>query len=455
MIVNCKNWGPIKDISIDTSKPLTIFCGPNNTGKTYISYLLYGLFSNENKNFHTLLGPSLLPKNILEEAISVGYITLTEDLVNSILDTISSSIKEHLITSIFAISKDEALNLFSKASLSLKYEKADLQNLIESKLKLYLEQSREAILSIEKKPNSDKIKIIILGKEESTLHSFGADEIIIQQSLSSFLVSLVLNPENRARMLTVERNSIYTFSKELLLSRMDSAYPTQRYPLAVKNSLMIAEDLQEIQKKRSDFYDFAVQLEENLLNGEVLINENGAILFMPSSTKKNKEFLPIQISSSIVKTMSSLIVYLKHIARRNDLLIIDEPEMNLHPDNQILLTRIFAELVNQGIKLVISTHSDYIIREFNNMIMAGAISNKYKFRYPEEVISYPTSQQLSLKNTEVIYFKPNKSNRKVMGKHLKVTEYGFDVESIDFTIVSQTEMTHYLADILKYGLGDE
>ena len=67
------------------------------------------------------------------------------------------------------------------------------------------------------------------------------------------------------------------------------------------------------------------------------------------------------MTSSIVKTMSSLILYLKHLARKNDLVIIDEPEMNLHPDNQILLTRIFAELVNKGLRIVISTHSDYFV----------------------------------------------------------------------------------------------
>ena len=48
--------------------------------------------------------------------------------------------------------------------------------------------------------------------------------------------------------------------------------------------------------------------------------------------------------------------------------MIDEPELNLHPINQCKLARLLAELVNAGIRIFITTHSDYIIREFNTLI---------------------------------------------------------------------------------------
>ena len=79
------------------------------------------------------------------------------------------------------------------------------------------------------------------------------------------------------------------------------------------------------------------------------------------------------MSSSSVKTLSGLVVYLRHIAKKGDVLIIDEPEMNLHPDNQRRLARIFARMINNGLRLIISTHSDYIIRELNNLIMLNAL----------------------------------------------------------------------------------
>jgi energy-coupling factor transporter ATP-binding protein EcfA2 len=49
--------------------------------------------------------------------------------------------------------------------------------------------------------------------------------------------------------------------------------------------------------------------------------------------------------------------------------MMDEPELNLHPENQCRIARLFARLVNSGIKVFITTHSDYIINELNTLIM--------------------------------------------------------------------------------------
>ena len=36
MILNINNLGTVKSASIDLSKKLTLFCGKNSTGKTYV-----------------------------------------------------------------------------------------------------------------------------------------------------------------------------------------------------------------------------------------------------------------------------------------------------------------------------------------------------------------------------------------------------------------------------------
>ena len=42
MIIEVENLGPIKRGKIEL-KPLTVFIGPNNTGKTYLAYLIAGI----------------------------------------------------------------------------------------------------------------------------------------------------------------------------------------------------------------------------------------------------------------------------------------------------------------------------------------------------------------------------------------------------------------------------
>ncbi len=56
-------------------------------------------------------------------------------------------------------------------------------------------------------------------------------------------------------------------------------------------------------------------------------------------------------------------------AQPGDVLMIDEPELNLHPANQRLMARLIARLVNADLRVIASTHSDYLVREINSLIM--------------------------------------------------------------------------------------
>ena len=68
--------------------------------------------------------------------------------------------------------------------------------------------------------------------------------------------------------------------------------------------------------------------------------------------------------------------------------MIDEPELNIHPENQRKLARLLAQLVNAGLQVVISTHSDYMVREFNTLIMLNkqtALQKKHKYQVDEAI----------------------------------------------------------------------
>jgi predicted ATPase len=57
----------------------------------------------------------------------------------------------------------------------------------------------------------------------------------------------------------------------------------------------------------------------------------------------------------------------------NVLLIIEEPEANVHPEAQIRLMELFLELAFSGeekVKLIITTHSDTILDRLNNSIIS-------------------------------------------------------------------------------------
>ena len=89
----------------------------------------------------------------------------------------------------------------------------------------------------------------------------------------------------------------------------------------------------------------------------------------------------LHMASSTVKSLFGLWFYLENQAQPGDLLMIDEPELNIHPENQRHIARLLARLVNAGLRVVISTHSDYIVREFNSLLMLSQDNGELRDRH--------------------------------------------------------------------------
>jgi predicted ATPase len=78
----------------------------------------------------------------------------------------------------------------------------------------------------------------------------------------------------------------------------------------------------------------------------------------------------------MVKELSPLVLYLRHLARPGELLIIDEPEMNLHPAAQVKIIEFLAMLVNAGLHVLITTHSTYVVDHLVNLMDAQKHRNQ-------------------------------------------------------------------------------
>ena len=104
----------------------------------------------------------------------------------------------------------------------------------------------------------------------------------------------------------------------------------------------------------------------DIIGGDYQITQYDQLYYTPKGTGLK---LMMNQSSSAVRSLLDIGFYLRYAARRGDLLMVDEPELNLHPANQRRVARLFARLVNLGVKVFITTHSDYIVKELNTLIM--------------------------------------------------------------------------------------
>lgn len=454
MIADISYLGPIRKAVVDLQKPFILFCGPNSTGKTYLSYLMYAI--NEDSDY---VDSKSLDK-IAKQVSSEQEFSLRRELIDEYISDFAKGMRSKL-GSIFGIGDSMVEKLFGQFELSLTITDKDFERIISLPCRL-VSGSNEAELVLYKEANSDIIRYQVNGKMMNLVR----DSLMnLRMLLNHYFRVLCFGKIGGVRMLTVERNSIYTFKTELSLSRNELIDRIQqksgqseldlfdivnsssrRYPLAVRSSLRIANDLENVQKFNGPYYEFAEQIEKGILHGEVKITRNGDVEFISDKAGRSKH-LPIHMASSIVKTMSSLVIYLKHIAQRGDLLIIDEPEMNFHPDVQISLIRIFSMLSKMGLRLIISTHSDYMVREVNNLIMAGTL-HSHNSQFIEDM-GYDLKMLFKKEDVTVKYFNFGKSKRYLDVVDVKVEDDGFSVESIDNTINSQNRITETLYDRLQ------
>ncbi len=145
-----------------------------------------------------------------------------------------------------------------------------------------------------------------------------------------------------------------------------------------------------------DFHRLAGKVKKELVRGAYQVDKStGGITFNPYRAKRGGEAthpLVLHAAPGAVKSLFGLWFYLERQARPGDLLMIDEPELNIHPENQLKMTRLFARLVNAGVNLVISTHSDYFVREFNNLLMLNEDKEgdlKKEYGYADEEVLRP------------------------------------------------------------------
>ena len=456
MILEIADLGAIKKMKLDLSKNFILFCGPNSTGKTYASYILNAFLSDG----------SIIRQNyfddIIKEIKEKGEFNLSKNYIDDCLLNTCQEIKKQA-GNLFGISEETKNTLFDKFEVNISYDNLDYKKSIEEDVNITLYDNVN-VIQVTKSSNSNIVKIeSIKGTFQNILQNA---DIRMSSIINTILTKIALRGRTTSRMLTVERNSIYTFKTELSLSRnalidriqqniLESGKDiinivnssSRRYPYAVRESLRVANDLENIQKVEGEYAYIADEIEHDLLKGKVSTTKNGDVEFSTLFSVDSKK-LPFHLSSSIVKTMASLVIYLRHIARQGDTLIVDEPEMNFHPDVQILLAQIFAKLSNEGIHVVISTHSDYIIREINNMIMAGALYSKGR---EKEALTcgYDKDTQLDKNSVEVIYFNPNSKTGVVETQSLEIKDEGFEVTSIDDAIIKQNQRTDDLYDYLN------
>ena len=474
------NFGPIAKADIDL-RPLTVFVGPSNTGKSYLAILIYAL--HKFFGVHSI-GPwigyrswnralanidkSLPDKVFLEEKEALinwfetsfirakeegsieDYIILPEfvaDKVRTLLKTPirSSNILDHGIAREFGVEdikdlirnrtntgakvilqrldycKSERDQPFEYA-LTIKGPKTDILPAIPETMPLRLTEGQANAIyrSIRMRPISRS-----RGEDEDSQYSVRS----ILSRLTEAVESDFVNPLTRAAYyLPADRTGVMHAHRVVVGSIIAQApraglqYDTPLPQL----SGVLADFLEQLiglgdRRNKHINAELAALIEEVILQGEVSVerSEVGYPEFFYRPTGWKHEDLRLMNTSSMVSELAPVVLYLRHVVRPGEVLIIEEPESHLHPKMQVVFTRYLAAAVKAGIRVMITTHSEWVMDELANLVYLSHLTKSKRDGIP--------GAEFALKPSQVgaWLFEPKKVPKGSVVKEITFsTEYG-------------------------------
>ena len=395
-----RNFGPISEGGIDL-RPLTIFVGPSNTGKTYLAVLIYAL--------HRVLGgfpkfPPVIdylfrdPPSILKRVESVidkldpaskesRFFDLDEEDRGVIQSFLTES--EHLGSDL----KDQLERCFGLESVSDLIRMSGAGN--EARVSLEIGESAEIPwnfhldISASGIHTDGRIEDFDLNRISATFEE-AADKIFSAKTISGLIANFSDFFEKArppgAYYLPADRSGIMHSHRIIASSLIQHAVRADFAPPSFSG--VMADFMQQlihyeepsshadVRPPQSPMDEIADAMERRTLGGSIrpvtpLPGGYPEFVYRPSKAERD---IRLNRASSMVSELAPVVLLVRGGVRAGDTLFIDEPEAHLHPAAQAEMAAFLARLVRAGVRVVITTHSDWLLHEIGNLMRAGALS---------------------------------------------------------------------------------
>ena len=441
--IEVKNFGPIAEANIDL-RPLTVFVGPSNTGKTYFATLVYTIYGT----FYDISGSSLLslidPGNVMDLLRTIlSSLTIPKEEIQEILNKLNMYGKPFKLSD---LPKGIHQKLLDTIILNTDYLRNEMQdelkncydlNFVSELIRLTGEQPNEMTVQLkigQETPEYWNIEMRV-SESEVCLDCFTSSDSLTNEELillpngykvygrfnndNSVSISSMSYPTRKNRHFLPAARSGIMQSHRIIASSLvarTTRVGLEQFPEIPTLSGVIVDFMQKIilynkkKKQNVEMKQLANTLETEVLGGQISItpSPNGYPDFRYLPNDSNEE-LRLSQSSSMVSELAPLVLYLRGYVQPGDTLIIEEPEAHLHPGAQENMAVILARLVRAGVKVIITTHSDWLLQEIGNLILEGLIEDKTdepaSWLLPEEVGAWHFQKDKPIKE---IAFHPRK-----------------------------------------------
>ena len=359
MKISVQNFGIISDASIEING-ISLIAGPNDSGKSTIGKIFYSLVRGLNPDediFITEKNDTIRKfyQNILRILRDDKNIDISIYQTNRINDEWISSI-ETLAENFVGTQKNQLLR-FCKI---IKYQNEIEFNSIENKnieiSNYFLTEFNDEIQPVF---NDEKITSIFIDDLEGTA-----------------TLQYDFNPQLNKNINIFFNNSFFIESPSLIdNSLQDSILYEKRFSREKKSHLKFALANESNLILDDDFQiteiDRIISIISKIINGKLVVDDFQGVVYEKEGHEINIDNVALGI-----KGFGLIQLLLKnHQLNSRTLLIIDEPEIHLHPNWQVLYAEILVLLSKKlEIPILLTSHSPYFIEALK------AFSEKYEFK---------------------------------------------------------------------------
>lgn len=449
LLVYVKNFGKIKEAKIDINS-FTVFVGNNNSGKTYMMQLVYGILEHLKmiEQFESDFLADLDGKIVLDDKM---YQQLNKD-INLYLEIHKDDIVEEIF--------NKRINL-DELKLEIIPEKQD-------KIKIKFEDRGTANLSSSgDKQDIKKVKWVkITYEEQKTIvyrQDFGffyqdSEKEERKQFLYGVLVCVIFKfskfesssalylPASRTGILMLykyffserDKNSQYLLKKDsnkgviLYGAKENSNDMGLITPVYDFLQFLLRYSEERKGKKNESLIQF---IQENLIEGKVESNMGNFVY----KQDRSDEVVPLYLASSMVNELTPVLMALSNQTQYRYILY-DEIETCLHPFKQREMARLLNRMNNKGFKMIVSTHSDTMAAKLNNLFLLSFMDDKNAQKKKIEKLGLSEDDLLENKNVKVYQFVNDEEGRSTVNElKFRNTPYlGYD-----FSMFTKNSMELY------------
>jgi predicted ATPase len=441
MKIQLRNFGPIEFFEFDTKTQMHFIFGENNIGKSYAISAVYLILKNFSQfNFgNTMLLISEKEINSIKTFVSEKSDTNSViDISEQLLPIFQSFFPKIILSNInnsFATSFDSVenlSNLYSNKPLSIHLidefmelvicvGKKNILELKEVKIKF---NTIINIVSTNRSPKfyqSKKNLLFYFNKKNSSIEFFhdGIGEVFKDRfaNLLKEVGNVYFLPASRSGLY----NALSAFGAifaELSQSRtfLRSKIELPNIAEPVSDYFLNLSSIKSNGKENSNLFSIANKIETNILKGEVLFNSKTKKLsYSPNKLDIN---LDLSFTSSMISEIAPIVAHLKYIVKEKkispSLLFIEEPEAHLHPKIQVELMKLFVNLSKSGVKVIVTSHSNYLFNKLSNLILA---------------------KEIDMDSVEVYHFKMGENGSYVDKNSMKIDVEG--IEDANFSEIAE------------------